>query len=202
MMLTASVSSPSSSVAFVSSHVVRPVALWVLRVSSGGASRPARRRKPGRSSRATGEPSSRVMSNRPGELAGLGGEDLLDALGAEQLRGGLVRVDDLAAHVVDGDRLGQRGEDPLEALARVAQLVDELGVGQAARRALAERGEEGDLPVRRRSLALEPEAEAAEQGVAVHERDVHPPAQIRPLHLLDVAGRRGERLGGPPRRRR
>jgi hypothetical protein len=63
MMFTAS-GRPCSSlttVAFVSSQYPRPDTRSMLRVSSGSATSPSTARRPGRSSIATGLPSSRVM---------------------------------------------------------------------------------------------------------------------------------------------
>src|SRR4051812_5850578 len=49
-----------------------------------------------------------------GQLARLGGIQLLDRLRAQQRRGRGIGIHELAALVVDGDGLGQRGEDVLE----------------------------------------------------------------------------------------
>ena len=66
MMLIASLAPAGSSysVAFVSSQDALPVSRRTLRVSSAGAVSPATSRRPGSSSRATGDPSSCVMWKR------------------------------------------------------------------------------------------------------------------------------------------
>ena len=78
-----------------------------------------------------------------GELAGRAREHLLDALAPEQLRRGLVRVDRLAALVVDGDGLGERAEDPVEARLRGGEVARErlVAVGQVRRLLSRPRGD-------------------------------------------------------------
>ena len=84
------------------------------------------------------------------ELAGLGRQQLLDRLGAEQRRRRGVGVDELPRLVVHGHGLRQHAEDALQPLPRAPQLGDQLGVGEAARGTLGQRLEERELLVGRR----------------------------------------------------
>jgi threonine dehydrogenase-like Zn-dependent dehydrogenase len=80
-----------------------------------------------------------------GELAWLRRQHLVDVLAAEQLRRRGVRVDGLAALVVDGDRLAERAEDAVEPCLRGVE-VDGERRGLLAR-ASGDHGEQRDEPV-------------------------------------------------------
>ena len=133
-----------------------------------------------------------------GELARLGGQQLVDRLGAQQRRRRAVGVDELAAGVVHGDRLGERVEDQLEPLARAAQLGDQLRVGEPARGALGERLEERELLLGRRPRRRQAQPERAQQLLGDQQRHVDP---VRELHRGELLGlgvvvrERAQRLG-------
>ena len=76
------------------------------------------------------------------QLAGLGGQHVIDVLGAQQGDRGVVDVDRLAALVVHGDGLAERSEDAVEPRLRAAQLDRQVlvRVGQRGRTLACARG--------------------------------------------------------------
>ena len=138
------------------------------------------------------------MMKRPASSPGLGGEQLLDGLGAQQRHRRGVGVDELALLVVHGHRLGEHAEDALEPLARAPQLGDQLGVGEPARGPLGQRLQERELLVGRRARRREAEAEAAEQLVGDLQRQVDPVREVhgdQPFRLVVVVGDRAQGVG-------
>ena len=128
-----------------------------------------------------------------GQLGRRRGQQLLRRRAADEPRRGRVGVDHPAVRGLHGHRLAEHLEDAREALARAAQVGDQLGREQRAGGTIADGAEELELLARRLpALPAQAEAEQAEPAAVGVQRHRHPPAHAGGLHLLGVLRAEGD----------